>query len=56
MTEINEEGLKAARRLAGWEIGDGSWAYKIIRAYLNPEEVNSELDEDDVPMITWVYR
>lgn len=53
---MNEEGLKAARRLAGWELGDASWANRIIRAYLNPDETNATLDEDDVPLITGTYR
>lgn len=53
---MNEEGLQAARRLAGWELGDASWANLIIRAYLNPDEANSTLDEDNVPKITGVYR
>lgn len=53
---MNEEGLRAARRLAGWELGDKSWADLIIRAYLNPDETNATLDEDDVPEITGLYR
>lgn len=53
---MNEEGLKAARRLSGWELGDASWANRIISAYLHPEETNAVLDEDDVPDVTGVYR
>lgn len=49
---MDENGLNAARRLAGWELGDASWAYRIIRAYLNPEEANAFLDADDVPKVT----
>lgn len=50
------KGLQAAQRYAGWEIGDRSWADLILRAYLNPDVVNEELDADDVPARTGVYR
>ena len=52
----DERGLEVARRLAGWEIGDRRWADKIIQAYLNPEEVAKDLDFDEVPEVTGVYR
>jgi len=40
----NEAGLYAARRVAAWEHGDPAAADALIRAYLNPEEANAELD------------
>lgn len=52
----HEEGLAAARRLAGWEIGDKNWADLIIRAYLNPAEANALLDADNAPQRTGVWR
>lgn len=52
----HEAGLSAARRFAGWHIGDRSWADLIIEAYLNPERVERELDDDDVPQITGSFR
>jgi hypothetical protein len=55
-TTPDEKGLAAARRLAGWELGDGYWADKLIRAYLNPEEAHRALDADDVPKVTGVRR
>lgn len=53
---MNEEGLKAARRLAGWELGDAKWADIILDAYENPERTNSWLDEENVPERTGVSR
>lgn len=35
--ERHELGMRAARRRAEYELGDGSWAAVIIAAYLNPE-------------------
>lgn len=56
MTEMNEQGLRAAERLAGWHIGDSYWAYKIIEDYLNPETANARMDEQDIPKRTGVWR
>lgn len=56
MIDLDEEGLKAARRLAGWEIGDASWANRILNAYFNPEPTNRVLDEENAPERTGVYR
>lgn len=58
MTEqkIDPEGLAAARRLAGWEIGDPSWADTIIYAYLSPVETHERLDADGVPLRTGTFR
>lgn len=36
--EPDPQGLAAARRVAGYEIGDPSWADLIVAAYLNPAE------------------
>lgn len=44
--EANAAGLAAARRFAGWEIGDAAWADKIIEAYLNPKAAQSRLDAE----------
>ena len=46
MSELNPAGMAAARRLAGWHIGDRYWADLIIRAYNNPEETNAALDKE----------
>lgn len=54
--ELNQEGLRAARRLAGWEIGDAGWADIILAAYMDPEGTNARLDADDVPQRTGVWR
>lgn len=43
----HEAGMAAARRLAGWEIGDPSWGPMIVGAYLNPENTMRMLDEDE---------
>lgn len=49
-------GLKAAKRYAGWHIGDAQWAESIIYAYLNPERANEDMDAEDVPKRTGVTR
>lgn len=46
MSDLNPEGLAAARRYARWHIGDRSWADLILNAYQNPEVTNTQLDED----------
>lgn len=59
MTETekrHQEGLDAARRLAGWELGDRSWADIIIDAYLHPQATHERLDADEVPSRTGVWR
>lgn len=48
------EGLAAARRLAGWELGYTAWADKIIEAYLNPEAAHARLDADEAPAATGI--
>jgi hypothetical protein len=54
---VNEEGLNAARRLAGWELGDAIWAERIIRAYMDPEGTHAALDAENAPERTGVsYR
>lgn len=54
---MNEEGLKAARRLAGWELGDAVWGDRIIGAYLDPEGTHATLDAENAPERTGVsYR
>jgi|GEM_PF-4302905 len=52
----DDSGLNAARRYAGWELGDPSWAYSIIDAYLNPKEANDRMDAKDIPARTGTYR
>lgn len=52
----DDAGLAAARRFAGWEIGDPYWANRIIEAYLHPEETNATLDADGVPAKTGTFR
>lgn len=43
---MNNEGLAAARRYAGWHLGDREWADLIITAYNNPAETNENLDRE----------
>lgn len=40
---MNEKGLRAARAVAQWHIGDPSWANLIVDAYLNPERAIEQL-------------
>lgn len=40
----HEARLAAARRMAGWQLGDPSWADVLIEAYLEPDNANAELD------------
>lgn len=42
--ELNEEGIVAARKFAQWEIGDPSWADRIIKAYFDPEFAHRHVD------------
>lgn len=42
----NPKGLAAAQAWAEWEIGDAGWAAGVIRAYLNPDTVNTELEAE----------
>lgn len=48
---LDEEGLRAARAVAGWYLGYQSWADTLIGAYLNPQEamenLRREKGEDD---------
>jgi len=46
MSELDPEGVAAARRYARWRLGDSSWAGEILRAYQNPEATNRQLDEE----------
>ena len=48
-TSPDPEGLAVARRKAGWELGDPSWADVILAAYLNPADADEEMDMEDVP-------
>lgn len=45
----HEAGMVAARRIAGWEIGDTAWAGIIVDAYLNPERIMAALDAEGAP-------
>lgn len=40
---IDEYGLSAARAVARWNLGDDGWAYKIISAYIDPENALNQL-------------
>lgn len=40
------EGLRVARAVSQWEIGDPSWANVILEAYLNPELAMKQLHEE----------
>jgi hypothetical protein len=42
----NERGLNVARNVAGWHIGDKSWADMIVNAYLHPEEASEKLRQE----------
>ena len=46
MDAIEEQNrMKAARLVAEWEIGDRSWADRIIWAYLNPAAAIADIHE-----------
>lgn len=38
--------LAAARRLAGWLLGDPGWADRIIRAYADPDRARAYVDRE----------
>lgn len=54
--ERHGKGMQAARRFAGWHIGDGHWAELIIEAYTNPDLANEIMDSEDVPENTDARR
>jgi hypothetical protein len=56
VTEPDEAGIAAARRYAGWELGDSYWANRIIRAYLDPDAANARMDAESIPKVTGAYR
>jgi hypothetical protein len=48
----NYEPLRRAVAVAQWELGDGSWAYRILDAYFNPDdagaaEARAEIEAED---------
>lgn len=46
----HQEGMKAARLFAEWNIGGRSWADGIIWAYLNPEAAIRDIhDQQEEP-------
>lgn len=45
--ELSEDGLRAARRYAEWNLGDPSWANSILWAYQNPEETIRMIEEEN---------
>jgi hypothetical protein len=46
MSKLDPAGIAAARRYAGWHIGDRRWADMILDAYQNPDATNAQLDEE----------
>ena len=46
MSELDLEGISAARRYALWYLGDPSWANQIIDAYNNPDATNAMIDRE----------
>lgn len=38
--------MQVARNVAGYHIGDPSWADLIVNAYLNPEEASEKLRQE----------
>jgi hypothetical protein len=42
----HERGIKVARKLSQWEIGDPSWADLLISAYLDPDAAEARLREE----------
>lgn len=40
------EGLRVARQVAQWYIGDSAWAEMIIDAYLNPAKAAANLKKE----------
>lgn len=45
----HHKGAAAAKRAAEWRLGYGYLADMVINAYLNPDKVNAELDEEGAP-------
>lgn len=47
----HDEGMRVARKWAGWYLGSPSWADDIVNAYLNPASVDARLQEEiDAPL------
>ena len=42
----HEERMAQARKRAGWELGDESWAGVILGAYFNPDDDAWALERD----------
>jgi hypothetical protein len=42
----HEEGMRAARAVAQWELGDPYWADLIVGAYLSPDTAMKKLREE----------
>lgn len=42
--EDHEQRMEVARDIAGWHLGDPSWAGEILYAYFNPERAKELLD------------
>lgn len=42
----HEKGIRAARALAQWELGDPRWANRILDAYRNPDTTMDNLRRD----------
>lgn len=46
VSEFDPEGIRAARAVAVWHLGYGSWADTLVRAYLNPKEALERLERE----------
>ncbi len=42
----NKEGMRAARAVAQWYLGDPSWAGMILNAYFNPKAAMENLADE----------
>jgi hypothetical protein len=49
---VNFEPLRRAVAVAQWELGDGSWAYRVLDAYFDPDDAGAaealaELEQEE---------
>ena len=49
---VDPEGLRRARVVSQWELGDRTWAEEIVRAYLDPHDPLYEEARDAILGVT----
>lgn len=43
---LDQKGYSAMRDYAQWHLGDPSWAYHLLNAYLNPGRTKQQLNKE----------